>query len=187
MANSQKSIPLSTRDFHLVPWGEDTPESELRSAFRRKWDWVVSDSVSSAGFHAMVIGNLEKRYVPLECATVDMVRNEIMEGLKKDAFVRLKSVMDVSGDALSKVVGIPSRTLSRREEFKPDESDRILRVASAFQQALQVLGSLEDARRWFHSPKRALGGKTPLEYCDTEPGAEEVENLLGRIEHGVFS
>ena len=32
-----------------------------------------------------------------------------------------------------------------------------------------------------------LGDVSPLEYAKTEVGAREVENLLGRIEHGVFS
>jgi putative toxin-antitoxin system antitoxin component (TIGR02293 family) len=49
---------------------------------------------------------------------------------------------------------------------------------------------LEDAeitRQWFKMPAKALGGKTPLEYADTEPGTQEVEDLLVRIEYGVFS
>ena len=36
-------------------------------------------------------------------------------------------------------------------------------------------------------PVKALGMKTPLQYAATESGAREVENLLGRLEHGVFS
>jgi len=32
-----------------------------------------------------------------------------------------------------------------------------------------------------------LGGETPLEYAETEVGAREVEDLLGRIEYGVYS
>ena len=32
-----------------------------------------------------------------------------------------------------------------------------------------------------------LGGAIPLEYAETEVGAREVENLLGRIEYGVYS
>jgi len=49
---------------------------------------------------------------------------------------------------------------------------------------------LEDAeitRQWLKMPAKALGGKTPLEYADTEPGTQEVEDLLVRIEYGVFS
>jgi Protein of unknown function (DUF2384) len=44
---------------------------------------------------------------------------------------------------------------------------------------------LERAREWLKSPQFALGGEIPLEYADTEPGAQIVEDLLGRIEHGT--
>jgi putative toxin-antitoxin system antitoxin component (TIGR02293 family) len=56
-----------------------------------------------------------------------------------------------------------------------------------FTKAQEVLRGRENARLWFTSPKIALGGKTPLEYADTELGAREVEDLLSRLEHGVFS
>jgi putative toxin-antitoxin system antitoxin component (TIGR02293 family) len=46
---------------------------------------------------------------------------------------------------------------------------------------------VERAREWFKAPNRALGNTTPFEYADTEPGAREVEDVLGRIEHGVFA
>jgi uncharacterized protein (DUF2384 family) len=32
-----------------------------------------------------------------------------------------------------------------------------------------------------------LGDVAPLEMAATETGAREVENLIGRLEHGVFS
>lgn len=31
----------------------------------------------------------------------------------------------------------------------------------------------------------ALGNKTPLELAKTEPGAKLIEQVLGRIEHGI--
>ena len=53
--------------------------------------------------------------------------------------------------------------------------------------AVEVLESEENARRWLTSPQFGLGGAVPLEYAETEVGAREVEDLLGRIEHGVYS
>jgi putative toxin-antitoxin system antitoxin component (TIGR02293 family) len=177
----------SVRDFSILIWTDKTPESELRLAFKSKWDWVVAPHMSSAAWHSTVLANLLRTYTRPQKATVDVVRNVLVHGLHKEAFTRLKGVIDASGDELSQAVRIPARTIARREVFKPDESERIFRVASAFQRAIEVLGSLEKARRWFSSPKRALGNKTPMEFCDTELGAGEVTNLLGRIEHGVFS
>ena len=47
--------------------------------------------------------------------------------------------------------------------------------------------SIENGRRWLASPQVGLGGAIPLEFAETEVGAREVENLLGRIEYGVYS
>jgi putative toxin-antitoxin system antitoxin component (TIGR02293 family) len=50
-----------------------------------------------------------------------------------------------------------------------------------------VMASKEAGRQWLSSPQVGLGGAVPLEYAETELGAREVEHLLGRIEHGVYS
>jgi putative toxin-antitoxin system antitoxin component (TIGR02293 family) len=68
-----------------------------------------------------------------------------------------------------------------------DESERLLHLGLLFTKAQEILRGRENVRLWFTSPKIALGGKTPLECTDTEIGAKEVEDLLGRLEHGVFS
>ena len=187
MADTKALKHHPVRDFSLVYWTTDTPEAEVRSSFRSKWGWVVASHRSLPAWYATIISNLVRSYAEPEKATVEAVRNLIVHGLHRDAFTRLKTVLATSGDELSQAVRIPARTVARRGVFKPDESERILRVASAFQKAIEVLESLDKARRWFSSPKRALGGKTPLEFCDTDLGAGEVTNLLGRIEHGVFT
>ena len=187
MAIVKTSQPTPAGDFSLIFWTVETSEAEVRSAFRSKWGWVISSHFSTAARYATVLSNLQRSYVEPEKATIGIIRSKIARGLNRDAFNRLKMVLATSGDELSQVVGIPARTLTRRSVFKPDESERILRVATSFQKAIEVLGSLEKARRWFATPKRALGGKTPLEFCDTDVGADEVTRLLGRIDHGVFT
>jgi putative toxin-antitoxin system antitoxin component (TIGR02293 family) len=121
-------------------------------------------------------------------------KNELIQNIKKglpiSAFEKIQKELDISADALASTVNIASRTLARRKKegrFQPDESERVLRIASLFDRALQVLHNQNRVKLWFKSPQKGLGGKTPLEYADTEPGAREVEDLLGRLEHGVFS
>lgn len=175
------------RDFTVQFFKDDFSESEWHSAFKSEWDWIVTPHMSSSARHSVVLANLLRTYTSPHNATIDAIRSTLGHGFDKKAFTRLKHVLNTSGEELSRVVRISDRTIARREVFEPDESERILRVASAFHRAIEVLGSLEKARRWFSSPKRALGNKTPMEFCDTDLGAEEVTNLLGRIEHGVFS
>ena len=128
---------------------------------------------------------------------INLIRSEktvliknIKKGLPTSAFEKIQKELDVSADTLASTVNIASRTLARRKKegrFHPDESERVLRIASLFDRALQVLHNKNRVQLWFKSPQKALEGKTPLEYADTEPGAREVEDLLGRLEHGVFS
>jgi putative toxin-antitoxin system antitoxin component (TIGR02293 family) len=53
--------------------------------------------------------------------------------------------------------------------------------------AREVFGGTEKAERWFASPVRALGARTPLSQIRTTAGMRRVEQVLGRIAHGVYS
>jgi putative toxin-antitoxin system antitoxin component (TIGR02293 family) len=78
----------------------------------------------------------------------------------------------------------------RRREGRllPAESDRLLRAARVWGLALELFeGDADAARRWLAAPSRALGGKPPLEVARTEIGAREVEQLVGRLEHGAIT
>src|SRR6266851_5722473 len=58
----------------------------------------------------------------------------------------------------------------------------------AFEQAVDLFeGDEVGAHRWLTTAKKALENQTPLAYSRTELGAREVENLIGRLEHGVFA
>ena len=63
-----------------------------------------------------------------------------------------------------------------------------MRVSRVFGMTLALFeGDVEAARAWFATPAPALGDRTPLDVSTTEIGAREVENLIGRLEHGVFT
>jgi uncharacterized protein (DUF2384 family) len=55
-----------------------------------------------------------------------------------------------------------------------------------YKTAVEVLVNKNSVKAWFSTPQMVFEGKTPLEYADTLPGAEEVERVLRRIEHGVL-
>jgi putative toxin-antitoxin system antitoxin component (TIGR02293 family) len=109
-------------------------------------------------------------------------------GLPASALNEMARMLNVAPRAFLAVVKIAPRTLARRRErLKADESERVLRVARLFRLAEDVFEGRSAAVRWFSRPLQALGGRSPLALCSTEFGAKEVEQTLGRIEHGVFS
>lgn len=86
---------------------------------------------------------------------------------------------------------LPRRTLSHRKQgsgrLTPEESDRLLRLLRTIAEAEEAFQSEEKARRWLRKPNRALGGEVPFELLRTAGGARLVEEVLGRIAHGVYS
>jgi len=115
----------------------------------------------------------------------------VEEGLPVLDVVEFATQAGFSHDELARLIHIPPRTFARRiadkKRLKIPEGERAIRLMRLYDQANQVFGSGEVTREWFNAKLRALGGRTPLEYAQTEPGAREVENILGRIEHGVYS
>jgi putative toxin-antitoxin system antitoxin component (TIGR02293 family) len=115
---------------------------------------------------------------------------QIEKGLPVNTFDRLKKHLDTTDKNLAGILGIPISTLARRKKAKRfpfAESERIFRVARLFDRAITVFGDAEAARTWLKKPSWSLGDISPLAYARTELGAQEVENLLGRIEDGVFA
>ncbi len=111
-------------------------------------------------------------------------------GFAYRAVERFRRNAGLSLQELGALVQITPRTLARRREegrLTPEESDRLLRAARVFGKALELFeGEAEAARAWLSAPAPALGGRTPREVAATEVGAREVEDLAGRLEHGVF-
>ena len=108
--------------------------------------------------------------------------------------VLLRALADALGLGIVELepfVHIKERTLMRRVQtrgrLKPDESERMVRLMRIYSRAVDVLADEEMAKKWMSRPLRVLGNQSPLAAAATEPGAREVEHVLGRIENGVFS
>lgn len=114
----------------------------------------------------------------------------VRAGLPIRIFRALAEALDVSDAELARLSGISGTTLTRRKRtgaLSPDESERVLRLARLLHRSAEVFGRPDAAADWMKTPNQALGGIAPLAYAETEIGAREVENLLGRIEYGVYS
>ena len=127
--------------------------------------------------------------IGIQAKNTDDIISALKQGFPADSFDKLRDRLKVADNLLSKIVQIPKRTLTRRRQdgrLRTDESERVLRIARVYDKTLDVLENEEAAENWLKKSARGLGYKIPLEYADTELGAQEVINLLGRIEHGVF-
>jgi putative toxin-antitoxin system antitoxin component (TIGR02293 family) len=118
------------------------------------------------------------------------LREAIREGFRPAV---VNELMRASGLTLKELAGaldLSPRSLQRRRSsgrLAHHESDRLYRLARIVAIANEYLGDRERALRWLKRPNRALGGVAPVDAVDTELGARQVENVLGRIAYGGIS
>jgi putative toxin-antitoxin system antitoxin component (TIGR02293 family) len=117
---------------------------------------------------------------------------EIVEsGLPFAAIARFQRASGLTFDRIKQVARISEGTFARRKRagrLSSDESERLLRVSRLFELAVALYdGDQPAARQWLDTPIPALNNQRPLDLARTEPGARSVEDLIGRIGHGVVS
>jgi putative toxin-antitoxin system antitoxin component (TIGR02293 family) len=106
------------------------------------------------------------------------------------AVATLAARVGVTPEALLEVVGIPPRTAARRKHegfLKPDEADRLLRVARVVEESARVFGGYPRAAAWLRARHPLLGGEAPLALLGSDAGAKSVSDELVRIDHGDFA
>ena len=69
------------------------------------------------------------------------------------------------------------------QQLQAVDLDAIVTVTA---RALEVLGDREKALRWLRTPLSSLSGRTPLSMLNTSSGIVDIEDVLGRIEQGVW-
>lgn len=106
-----------------------------------------------------------------ELAHLPALPEEVMANLRDSCFERSAEIELEAADL---------------ESPETSDSGHIARRARILAHAVEILESDSNARHWLEAPNRALGGQIPEKLLGTESGAREVEEILCRIEHGVF-
>ena len=117
------------------------------------------------------------------------LREAIREGFPHAVLEQVLRASGLTLQELATALDLSSRSLQRRRRGRLArfESDRLYRMARLLALARETLGDGPRASRWLKRSNRALGGLAPIAAIDTELGARQVENLLGRIAHGGIS
>ena len=71
--------------------------------------------------------------------------------------------------------------------LSPTETDRLCRTRRLFEHARTVFDHDADARAWLSTPNPALSDEPPLALLDTDAGVRLVDDVLTRLEFGVYA
>ncbi len=120
----------------------------------------------------------------------------LLKGLPTDALRHLVSNVSLLGKprhgSLKKAFGISLRTYQRRQDapdrpLSPEQSARTWKFAEILGRGTEIFGSQLEAEAWLERPAIALERRKPIDLLSTPAGVESVENLLTRLEYGVYT
>ena len=117
----------------------------------------------------------------------------ISNGLPGEMLITLaKKVRFIEPTDVSNALGVSVRTLQRRSHapkspLSKEQSGRAWKFAEVLATATEVFGSQAEAEQWMIAPAVALDQRRPIDLLGSPVGLELVEQLLGRIEHGVYT
>jgi putative toxin-antitoxin system antitoxin component (TIGR02293 family) len=78
----------------------------------------------------------------------------------------------------------PGRGADRARGAKAPKNP-LYRLARVITHANRVFEDPDESAGWIHTPNTSLGKQQPLTLLDTDIGVQQVDQVLGRIEHGI--
>lgn len=112
------------------------------------------------------------------------------KGLPKSVIVTISGLLGVSMEKMSALIHISHRTIQRKNPedlLNVYSTEQILEIAEVISKGIEVFNSIDQFTKWLHQDIRYLNFQKPLDYLDTSFGTKMVLDILGRIEHGVYS
>lgn len=134
----------------------------------------------------MVYATLPPQTAIYTSSTVIDKSRQGMLRAEADQVAQLAGLTDIE---LARILNMSVRNLHRLkadDKLARDASERLLLLTNLLRHGLDVFD--EDAQtlaEWLRSPIRELNTQSPLSLLDTTTGFGLVDDVLGRIEHGI--
>jgi putative toxin-antitoxin system antitoxin component (TIGR02293 family) len=111
-----------------------------------------------------------------------------IQGLKKSAVDHFLKASKLRPSIFYRYLDITPRALGNyraNQALRLYLTDRILDLAKLYAHGLMVFGSTDNFNYWLNAASIDLGGEKPIDLIHSRHGLEYVDDVLGRIEHGI--
>ncbi|WP_128545676.1 type II RES/Xre toxin-antitoxin system antitoxin [Larkinella soli] len=116
---------------------------------------------------------------------IDKARQGVLRS-EADQVAALAGLTDLE---MARILNMSDRNLHRlkpQERLSRDASERLLLLTNLLRHGLDVFDDdAETLADWLRSSIRELNSQSPLQLLDTTTGFGLVDDVLGRIEHGI--
>lgn len=173
------------------PYGAAAPGAALAPDVRKRYRALIDAN----GTHLVIALELLGGREVLSRTPENLldVHHWVSHGIPSASILHLAQAMDpLPANDLSEALGISLRTLHRKKGAQGDtlsvaQGGRTFKFAEVVAKATVVLGTREAAVQWLTSPAIGLEQQKPIDLLATPMGTQLVEELLDRIEYGVYA
>ncbi len=113
------------------------------------------------------------------------------KGINANIIKNFRTYFNLSRDITAEMLNISKPTLYRwiksNKNLDKNYSIKLFEIADLFLYGIKVFESKENFFKWLNLPNTALGGMEPIELIEVPGGVSKVRDVIGRIEHGVYS
>lgn len=113
------------------------------------------------------------------------------QGIEAAVIKNFRTYFDLSRDSIAHMLNVSEPTLYRwtkaNKSLNRNFSVKLFEITDLFLYGIEVFGDKENFFKWLKLPNTALGSMEPYELIEIPGGVAKVKDILGRIEHGVYS
>jgi putative toxin-antitoxin system antitoxin component (TIGR02293 family) len=113
------------------------------------------------------------------------------QGVSADIIVNFKNHFDIPIQSTANMLNVSEPTIYRwtraKKSLERNYSIKLFEVTELFVYGAEVFGNKDNFFNWLNLPNKAFGGMEPMKLIEVPEGVSKIRDLLGRIEHGVYS
>ena len=129
------------------------------------------------------------RVLPERTSSFELIAQS-RSGMAHAEVRQLATLLELTIRELAILLSMNERTMARRlvsGSLNKVESERLLLLNALAAHGLRVFEDQGKFNRWLRRPLDILEGQSPLQLLDTATGFQVIDQILGRIEYGVYS
>jgi putative toxin-antitoxin system antitoxin component (TIGR02293 family) len=115
----------------------------------------------------------------------------VQRGISRGSVDVLANRLGVSRKKMAEdILSVSIKTMERKspkEKLDKRTSSHAVEIARVMRHAFEVFEDADKVKRWMNQENRALHGQKPVDLLETLTGINLVNDILGRIEEGVYS
>jgi len=113
------------------------------------------------------------------------------KGINANIIVNFRNHFSIPREFAADLLNVSEPTIYRwiqnNKKLERNYSVQLFELTDLFLFGIEVFESKENFFKWLELPNAALGGLNPKEILEIPGGISKVRDLIGRIEHGVYS